>query len=334
MPKNKEALKRYRIIHNVLKRGGNHKTSRIVDICNDAGIPVKLRTVQKDLDDLAYDTELGFFLPIKKDSKTKAYYYEYIPQHIFPSLNLDSDEITALLFYAKTINQYKEYPLFDKINEAVQKVINSSNISPEVRELFEMKSMLETEIHPLIIGIDLIPEILNAIAQKKLLELDYQRFNDEIKKHRIKPILLKEDKKMWYIVGINVKRDALITLALDRIIDVSMTEINFEPTDFNSKEHYKHSFGITVSNDEPLEVIIRFNPRQGNYLRTLPMHSSQEIIEDDEEKFLIKVLVKPSYEFYSKIFSYGSDALIISPKTVADKVLKTFQTAIQHYNKD
>jgi len=73
MPNNKEALKRYRIIHNILRTGGKHKSSRILKICNDAGIPVKLRTIQKDLEDLAEDTELGFFLPIKKDESTKTY---------------------------------------------------------------------------------------------------------------------------------------------------------------------------------------------------------------------------------------------------------------------
>ena len=96
MPKNKEALKRYRIIHNILRRGGQHKTSRILEICNEAGIPVKLRTIQKDLKDLAEDTELGFFLPIQKDESTKTYYYTEIPKNIFPSLELEPDEISAL----------------------------------------------------------------------------------------------------------------------------------------------------------------------------------------------------------------------------------------------
>ncbi|MBC8884271.1 hypothetical protein H9X57_15475 [Flavobacterium piscinae] len=84
MPKNKEALKRYRIIHNILRRGGRHKTNRIVEICKNAGVKVSIRTIQKDLEDLAEDTELGFFLPIRKDDNTKTYYYEEIPKSIFP----------------------------------------------------------------------------------------------------------------------------------------------------------------------------------------------------------------------------------------------------------
>ena len=191
MPKNKEALKRYRIIHNILRRGGKHKTSRIVKICNDAGIPVKLRTIQTDLKDLAEDTELGFFLPIEKDESSKTYYYTEIPKNIFPSVELEPGEVNALLFYAKTVNQYKDYPVFKDITNAVQKVIDNSNISPEIKKLFEKETLLETEKHPEVGGSELIAEILDAISMKKIIEIEYQKFDDKIKKHKIKPILLK-----------------------------------------------------------------------------------------------------------------------------------------------
>lgn len=331
MPKNKEALKRYRIIHNILRRGGKHKTNRIVEICNDAGIPVKLRTIQKDLEDLAEDIELGFFLPIKKDDSTKTYYYEKIPCNIFPSLELEPGEITALLFYAKTVRQYKEYPIFKEITNAVQKVIDNSNIAPEIKELFEKETLLETEKHPSIGGIELIADILDSITKKKIIEIEYQKFDDEIKRHRIKPILLKEDKQLWYIIGINVKYESLITLALDRIIDVSVTEESYTEISFDSKEYFKYSFGITVTEEEPIDVMISFNPEQGNYLKTLPIHSSQIVLEDTTDKFVIQVSVKPSYEFYSKIYSYGSSATILSPEVIRKTFQQTFIDAVSNY---
>ena len=331
MPKNKEALKRYRIIHNVLRRGGKHKTSRIVEICNDAGIPVKLRTIQKDLEDLAEDTELGFFLPIIKDDASKTYYYKEIPNNIFPSLELEQDEIIALLFYAKTISQYKEYPLFNEITKAIQKVIKNSNISPNIQELFEKNTILETENHPSIGGIEMIAEILNAITKKKFLSVEYQKFDDKIKTHEIKPILLKEDKKLWYVLGISIKRNSLITLALDRIVDVSTKDEEFDEITFDSNEYFKYSFGVTVSENDPIEVVISFEPNQGNYLKNLPLHHTQEIIEDSDNKFVIKVMVKPSYEFYSKILSYGKTATIISPRSLKEEFTNIFEQALSNY---
>jgi len=43
-------------------------------------------------------------------------------------------------------------------------------------------------------------------------------------------------------------------------------------------------------------------------------------------------MVKPSYEFYSKILSYGADATIISPKSVIDKVIDTLKNVKNQYN--
>ena len=107
---------------------------------------------------------------------------------------------------------------------------------------------------------------------------------------------------------------------------------DFDSIDFDSLEYFKYSFGITVSDSEAIDVVINFDPKQGNYLRTLPIHNTQEILEDNDKMFVIKVRVKPSYEFYSKIFSYGADATILSPKPVIERVLKTFKKALGKYS--
>lgn len=332
MPNNKEALKRYRIIHSILRRGGKYKSRLIVEICNNHGIPVSLRTIQNDLKDLAEDTELGFFLPIKQDTRTKTYYYEEIPKNIFPALELDTSEINALLLYNKMVNQYKDYSIFSKIFKAVKKVIDNSNISPQILELFEKEILLETEKYPSINGIEFIPEILDAIQRRKIIEIQYTKFLGEAKKHQIKPILLKEDKRMWYIIGISTKHDSLITLALDRIDSISITDKEFETVIFNADDYFKYSFGITVSEGDPVDVLIRFDPEQGNYLKTLPIHPTQEILKDNSKEFLISVKVKPSYEFYSKLKSYGDQAKVISPSFVSQQIQDSFKRAIINYD--
>lgn len=335
MANNQDALRRYRVIHSILKRGGKHKTKDIVKACNDVCIKASIRTIQKDLEDLAEDNKLGFFLPIKKDPFTKTYYYSEIPDNIFPSLELEPEEINALLFYAKTISQYKEYPLFKEISNAVKKVIDGSNINPKTKELFEKEALIETEKHLPINGIEMIIEILEAISQRKVVELKYKKFNDKtFKNYKIKPILLKEDKQMWYILGVNAEKDRLNTFALDRVHSLIIKDEEFDQIEFNSEEYFKYSFGVTVSDGEPMEVVISFDPNSGNYLRTLPIHNTQEIIEDSEKRFVIKVKVIPSYEFYSKIYSYCCDATILQPPQIKYQFSKSFEKALANYNSE
>lgn len=335
MAQNQVALSRYRVILKKLTRPGQHSSEQILQACINSGIDTKLRTVQKDLNDLRDDAAIfGHELNIHYDQKSKKWFSEGIPKEIFASIELEKGEITALLFYAKTINQYSGYPIFSEMTNAIKKVIDNSNISSNVKELFEKDAFLETEKHLPLKGIELIADILDAIHNRNLLIIKYQRFDgDEIKTHELRPVILKEDKQMWYIIGKNAKYDSLMTLALDRIKSLKITEQIFEPIEFNSEEYFKYSFGITVSDEEPIDVVISFTPEQGNYLRTLPIHSTQCILVDNKNQFKIKIRVIPSYEFYSKIKSYGEQAKIVSPANIAAEIKSSFAKAIHRYKK-
>lgn len=332
MPRNKDAYSRYRIIDHYLRHHDFAKTKRLAEICSERlGISVSVRTIQKDITDLRFDSVLNINAPIMESKKEQAYYYPEGTAEIFPAIELDEEEIFALLFYAKTISQYTTYPIFKDILQAVRKVIDNSNISAKSKELFEKESFLETEKHPLLKGIELIPDILDAMSRKKIIEIEYQKFNNIKTHYRIKPVLLKEDKQMWYILGVNIEIDKIRTYALDRIIKMSITNDDFEPKEFNSSEYFRFAFGITVMDETPVEVIISFTPETGNYVRTLPIHHTQEIINDTAEKFVIRLKVIPSYEFYSKIYSYGSSATIISPEHIKSRFQKTFEEAVRNY---
>lgn len=332
MAQNQQAIPRYRAILKVLRRSGQHSSKNIHQACINSGIDASYRTIQKDLQDLRDDPAIfGRELNIKSDPKTKKWYSEGIPKEIFTLLELEDGEVTALLFYAKTMNQYCEYPLFQEMSKAIRKVIDSSNISENLKQLFEAKTLLETEKHEPIEGIELIPDILQSIHQRNEIIVEYKKHSGELKTHTIKPVLLKEDKKLWYIIGVNSKHESFITLALDRVKSIELTQCEFEPIEFNSEDYFKYSFGITVSEEEPIDVIISFTPEQGNYLRTLPIHSTQQIIVDDENEFKIQVKVIPSYEFYSKIRSYGEQAKIISPQSLIKVLQSSFSDALNHY---
>jgi predicted DNA-binding transcriptional regulator YafY len=333
MSRNQLALPRYRVILRTLARKGKHSSKDIHLACINCGIETELRTIQNDLNQLRDDISIfGQDLNIHFDNKSKKWFSDGIPKEIFALIELEEGEITALLFYAKTINQYSGYPIFSELTKAIKKVINSSNISSNVKELFDRDTLLETEKHLPIKGIELIADILDAIHNRNVLIIEYQRFDgDNVKSHEYRPIILKEDKQMWYIVGVNAKYGSIMTLALDRIISLNVTEQNFEPIEFNSEEYFKYSFGITVPEGNHVDVIISFTPNQGNYLRTLPIHSTQQILVDNGDEFRIQIKVIPSYEFYSKIRSYGEQAKIISPANLIAEIKCSLSKAIDRY---
>ena len=332
MPRNKDAYSRYRIIDQYLRQNAFVKTSRLAEVCSERlGIPISVRTIQKDIIDLKEDTGLKLYAKIEYSYSNRAYYYPEGTSEIFPAIELGEEEVNALLFYAKTISQYNAYPIFKDISNAVRKVIDNSNISPKSKELFEKENFLETEKHVSLSGIELIPQLLDAMARKKIIKLEYQKFDNIKSDYEIIPVLLKEDKQMWYILGIDTEKNKLRTFALDRILKINTTNIEFEPVHFNSSEYFKFSFGITVIDKDPVDVIISFKPDTGNYIRTLPIHSTQVVMEDTQERFVIRIKVIPSYEFYSKIYSYGNAATIISPSDIRNQFLSAYEQAVKNY---
>ncbi len=336
MAQNQEALLRYRTILKTINSRGKLSSKEIWTVCNNSGINVAYITIQKDLNDLRDDhTIFGKDLTLANDSNSKKWYCKEFPKELFSMLELESGEIDALIFHAKIVNQYKEYPIFKQISKAVDKVFESSNIPKRLKELFEKETWLETEKHSFLKGTELIMPILEALHDHKTLNVCYQKFDgDIIKEHEIAPVVLKEDKQMWYVIGNSIKHDSLITFALDRIASLDVTDSEFEKIEFNSDEYFKYAFGITVTSYEPEEVIISFTPNQGNYIRTLPIHSSQEVLIDDEKEFRIRIIVELTYEFYSKIKSYADQATIISPAGIAMEVKESFERAVLKYNQN
>ena len=55
---------------------------------------------------------------------------------------------------------------------------------------------------------------------------------------------------------------------------------------------------------------------QANYLRTLPLHASQQEIERNDDYSIFRFYMVPSYEFLQELRKYGSDVQVISPESV------------------
>src|SRR5690554_7159347 len=112
MAKNQNALKRYKVILQVLSRKGKYSSNHFHNACENSGLNCSLRTIQKDLEDLRDDfTIFDNDLKIHYDKSSKKWYSQGIPKEVFRTLEFDEDEATALIFYAKTIKQYREYPI-------------------------------------------------------------------------------------------------------------------------------------------------------------------------------------------------------------------------------
>ncbi|MDD4993459.1 MAG: WYL domain-containing protein [Paludibacter sp.] len=324
---------RYQVIDRELCRRDFVKTNELKEIIErELSINVSKKMINEDINAMRYDSLLGYNAPIDYNHSKKAYFYKD-KNYTIKAFGLKESDINALMFYAKAINQYKDYEVFEDFSNAIEKVLDAVNIRKGISTKEQARLIVQTETTPKVTGSELIPQIVKAINSNSLIEIEYQKFCDKAPFcKQVAPYLLKEDRHRWYVIGKTPLNDKIKTYALDRIKRLTILETKFIPTEFDFNEHFAYSFGITVPDLEPLDVIMSFNGLQGYYLKTLPIHLTQKILIDDENEFRISVRVKPSWEFYEKILGYGGKVKVLSPqvvidnlRSIAEKILKRYQ---------
>lgn len=176
--------------------------------------------------------------------------------------------------------------------------------------------------------------LLRAIKNQVQVNFSYQKYwEDQITTRRVEPYALKEFRNRWYVLAKDLKDNRVKSFALDRLTAFEITKKKFDfPDDFNVNAYYKHCFGIVGANgQEPENMILSFTPFQGKYIKSLPLHESQEVLVDNAKEFRIKLTLVLTHDFYMELLSYGANMKVIAPgnlitqlKTTAENVLKLY----------
>jgi hypothetical protein len=111
-------------------------------------------------------------------------------------------------------------------------------------------------------------------------------------------------------------------------------EISFAyPDPFDVQEYYKPLFGIIHPTDQALEeIILSFTPDQGKYIKSLPLHESQQILIDNDKEFRVCLKLYITFDFVMEILSYGSDVKVIQPSHLVQEVVITLKKALNQYS--
>jgi predicted DNA-binding transcriptional regulator YafY len=120
---------------------------------------------------------------------------------------------------------------------------------------------------------------------------------------------------------------------LDRLSELVVTNNRFnKPVDFDVNEFYRHSFGIIGPNDkQPEEVIISFTEHQGKYIKTMPLHHSQEILVDNEKELVVKLFMIISFDFEMELMSMADELKVIKPQSLIESLKSKAKRMLKRY---
>ena len=137
--------------------------------------------------------------------------------------------------------------------------------------------------------------------------------------------------RRWYVYGPTVDNPQIKVYALDRIQNLSISKQSFRlPKGFSAEDHLATSIGITTYPDiPPRRIVIKCTGEQPQYLRALPLHTSQEEIEQHEGWSLFAYYLAPTNEFFRKILSHREFMEIVAPDEVRQEYAEILRRMLE-----
>lgn len=333
MPHIKNALIRYRIIDRCLRnKYKQYPTKNDLRIaCEEslfgstAGDNICDSTIEKDLFAMRMDHDA----PIKYHKLHKGYYYED-PDFSINDIPLTENDLEAINFAAKTLMQFRDVAMFQQFGDAIGKIIDRVSVSQDK----EAESFIQFEKSPADKGNEFLSPLLESIKESRIVGFHYTSFvSGQGKDRNVIPLLLKEYRNRWYLISFDLEKEDFITYSLDRMTDLSVSEeVIDKPINFNPDNYFKYAVGISSGNKDPENVLFETDIVASKYIQSQPFHSSQKIIQENNNKITFSLKVNVSEELIRSFLSYGGELTVVEPESLRKEMQSRLARMSGNYN--
>ncbi|MFV0152541.1 WYL domain-containing protein [Empedobacter falsenii] len=237
--------------------------------------------------------ELGIDL---KYANSKGYYINYSDQKFLIETSLDYYEMFAIM--------------------------NQANALPDMFLISERKPL----------GLNQISSVVTHIKEHNVIQFNYSKYDiNEREIRKIEPLAIKESRERWYVIGNDFPINrGLRAFGFDRISDITLEGNKFDPkysiSDIKAK--YEPLFAMFDAEDREVEeVVLEFDSRDGNYIKSFPIHHSQKI-EEIENGVRIHLELKTTPDFIMEIMSRAWSLKVVQPVSLRQKINKILKDAL------
>lgn len=157
-------------------------------------------------------------------------------------------------------------------------MLSTLSVTGAVRDARQMQDRILLENVPS--GDHLLTEVTRAMQNGHTLRIRYQKFVDsQPYEAELEPYCLKLFRQRWYLLAHRTDRTYLAIYALDRMLAAEEMDVAFRlPDDFAPEVYFRDMFGVfqPTEKQSATRIVLRAYDGEWNYLRTLPLHGSQE----------------------------------------------------------
>lgn len=293
--------KRWALIVSLLNRRSFPSADDILDYLYQSDFELSDRTLKRDFGKIR--NELGIFIE-----------YDYSKRGYF--INREKS-ISG--------NAFEDLIELSNINDLIVENMKGFGVQPDYLQI-ESRTDLK--------GIENFKPLIKAIQMRRVVTFDYFKYTTgESGEYIVRPYLLKEFERRWYLVGVKDDTNVRRTFGIDRMSNLALQINSFARDETVLNQAYQNMVGVNpIPLRKELETIqLRFDKVLGRYVKSLPWHDSQSVKEEDENQIVIEFQVYPSFELFNRIMQFGSKVKVLKPEWLAEKVKVELQESLDNY---
>ncbi len=274
--------------------------------------------------------KLGYNAPIVVMEK-KYYTYED-PNYSITNIPLTNQDLGKLTEVVEILRQFKGFSHFQELSGMVQRLENKIHSAKT-----NQKPIIDFEKNEDLKGLEHIDTLYQAIIKKCAVQLSYQSFKARSSSSfNFHPYYLKEYRNRWFVIGVKKKSTPILTLALDRILDITPCDVKYvSNSEFSLPEYLNDVIGVTVNQNAPAEkVLLLADNDAAPYIRTKPLHHSQDIVEVMPHGTIFSLSVQLNFELEREILGFGEHIKVIAPERLKRRITQILSQAFDQYNYD
>lgn len=181
-------------------------------------------------------------------------------------------------------------------------------------------------------GYPILFDLLDLIKGKEIIRFDYTlvRNNNKVNHKQVKPYFLKESQSLWYLVAVD-EDNKLKLFGIDRISKLYSTGRTFKRDEnIDCTNMFRDCYGIWDDPDMPVEEIeLKYSPLDGSFLKSNPLHWSQQILNDDDTEFRIRLNIRITNDFVMALLSRSGSLTVIKPLHLRERIAEIYSKAFE-----
>jgi len=335
MPAIKNAFERHKVLDRCFRdQSKKYFMDDLIKIVNKDtyyyyGTEVSKRTIRQDISYMM--DSVGYSAPIKKGMVGhKAYYYYNDPDFSIMNMPLSQEDMGRLEEMIRMLGRLKGLPNYLWIEETLTRLEDTFHLGKRP------DGIVTFDHNPYLRGIKYFEPLMDAIVNQKVLYVYYYKYRKNIKKREIHPYQLRQFNNRWFLIGMEPNRGdklPLVNLPLDRIDKFEIAEDMVYQTyqGMNLDEYFSQVVGVSINiNAKKEKVVLKVGYPDAEYMISKPLHSSQKILERNDNYVLIEMELIFNYEFETALLGFMNNCQIVRPNDLRNKLKKRAEEIVKN----